>query len=129
MITIARYSNMAEAQEDAARLAKRDIRVALVHGGSGFTIAGVDSAIELQVDPRDMEKLEELQEEVTEEIVAESKYECPNCLSKNYTTRQGIADALLGMLRLMVGRRPRVCDKLQLHCCDCKYDFEVRVEG
>ena len=118
---------MVEAQADAAKLAKRDIRVSLVHGGTGFTIAGVDSAIELQVDPRDMEKLQDLEEEVTEEIQSEAAYECPNCMSKNYTTRESIMDALVGMLRILVGIRPRVDEKLRLRCRDCNYDFEVRV--
>ena len=127
MITIARYSNMVEAQEDASRLAKRDIRVSLVHGGTGFTIAGVDSAIELQVDPRDMEKLEALEEEVAKEIQSEGKYECPLCKSKNYTVRQSFLEVLFSVFRVIHEDRPAVDDKLHLRCRDCRHDFEVRV--
>ncbi len=71
MITIAKYTRLEDAQADAARLGKRDIAAAVVHGGDGYNIFVSHPVFELQVDPSDIQKFEELEQEILDEIKKE----------------------------------------------------------
>jgi hypothetical protein len=128
MVTISRYTRIEDAQKDAARLAKRGIRTAIVHGMSGGLIAGTGPTLELQVDARDMEKMSSMEDEIEDEIASERPHACPKCDGKNYAPWQPKAEGLLGMLAVLLGRSSKAIDSyLHYHCGDCGCYFKVRV--
>lgn len=128
MVAISRYTRIEDAQKDAARLAKRGIRTAIVHSESGGLIAGTGPGLELQVDARDMEKMNDMQDEIEEEIASERPHACPKCGSKNYNSWQPAADGIFGMLAVLLGKSPKpIDDHNNYRCGDCGCYFKVRV--
>jgi len=128
MVTISHYTRIEDAQKDAARLAKRGIRTAIEHSTAGGLIAGTGPSLELRVDARDMEKVSGMQDEIADEIASERPHACPKCASKNYSPWQPASEGLLGMLSVLLGRKPKAIDYyLHYRCGDCGCYFKVRV--
>lgn len=128
MVVVSQYTRIEDAQKDAARLSKRGIRTAIIHGGGGGLIAGTGPSLELHVDARDVEKMNGMEDEIADEIASERPYECPKCSSKNYTPRQPASESIFGVLSVLMGKRPKVIDDyLHYRCGDCGCYFRVRV--
>ena len=128
MVVVSQYTRIEDAQKDAARLSKRGIRTAIVHGGGGGLIAGTGPSLELQVDARDIEKMNGMEDEIEDEISSERPHECPKCGSKNYDPRLPASESIFGALTVLLRGRPKVLDDyLNYRCKDCGCYFRVRV--
>ena len=128
MVVVSHYTRIEDAQKDAARLSKRGIRTAIVHGGGGGLIAGTGPSLELQVDTRDVEKMGELEDEIEDEISSERPHQCPKCGSKNYEPHLPVAEGIFGALSVLIRGKPKVIDDyLNYRCNDCHCYFRVRV--
>jgi hypothetical protein len=126
-VALSQYSRLEDAQKDAARLAKRGIEVSIVHTGAGGIIAGTGTSVELRILADDLDKLSGFESEIAEEVVAERRYECPKCGSNDYEPWQPLEETLVGMLRVLLGRKPKGTDYLNLKCGNCACYFRIRI--
>lgn len=125
MVTIAVYSRLEDAQRDADKLAVRGIAVSIVYGGAGAIIPGTGPSIELQVDSKDLSKLEEEEDELKEEILAERAYACPKCGSKDYYSRESILDSINDFVLMALGKARQMRGSLRFRCRQCGINFRI----
>ncbi|MFD2157796.1 hypothetical protein ACFSW8_02665 [Rubritalea tangerina] len=127
MITIAKYSTLADAQKDADRLSRRDIEVHISESGLGGVIGGGVPSFELQVYEEDLEKLEVLQDEIQQEIEDDRPYACPNCNSKNYIENTQTRGFLASLFSMGSARGDLRAGVLRFKCLDCEAAFKITI--
>jgi len=127
MVTIGRYQNQEDAQIEADRLRSLGIETHIIQGGASGWMPYLDSIVELQVHPGELEKLRENKEEVLEN----RPHRCPQCRSANYANYTSFGDHFRAIANVLTGAITRGRgvrtggESFGFRCRDCRAKFRV----
>ena len=128
MVTIATFQKEEDAHLEASRLREMGIETQVVHGGGSGWMPYVQSAVELQIAPSDVEKLREH----SEEVLSEREHRCPNCGSARYVDFVSFGDHFRAFVTGFTGVFGRgktafVGDEsFGFRCRDCGTKFRIQ---
>ena len=127
MVTIATYQKEEDAHLEANRLREMGIEVQVINSAGSGWMPYLSSAVELQVNTADLEKLAEQENTFLEERT----FRCPECGSTRYTDKVSFRDHFWGLfvvLGCLYNKRqvPDLVDEsLAYRCSDCGNRFRV----
>ena len=126
MITLATYTILADAQKDANILSSHGIEVEISQREFTGVIGGNQPSFELQVYKEDIEKLENLQEDIMDKIYNENTYQCPSCGSLRYQIHRAKLTNFLDVVTF-IKEQLTLTGFNRYKCKDCDTLFKINL--